>query len=472
VSLARYAIPTLLLLYFLRRSLHQRIFLLGIPFLMFMSFSVFFDKLKPFWAPARFDPVDHVMVWLVITWLLYFDLLLPKRARKVRERRLFGPSLSPPEEIVLVALAAYVVLEIALTALHYSGLGSAVTEARSFLYLIIGYFLLRGICCHAGRKETVDFIAAIVVVNTIAAGLFVLHQGLHMHIYIATEYQSIVFMGQRLTRSFYFMPQFLMLSIPFCVAKRKWGVFWLGVLVVTLAAEWVSYTRSLLFISVVEIVVVLAVRLLKAGEAWPALKRGLQIVGVAVVFGTFAFALLPTQSDYLFSRLHEATSGGGPVHEIDVQSRINSERTVYGYISGDDRLLGAGFVSANQDPRVTEVGILASDLIWVPMTYRLGLLGVAALICLFAAAGWRAARLSLSGVGDAEFLSIVLFTVIVGVFLEGFVSWTLLDPARTPMALWFLALLAGETWRRRAEARATAAGASDELVALERAVND
>jgi hypothetical protein len=460
MSLVRYALPSLLLLYFLWRSLRQRVFLLGIPFLMFMSFSVFFEKVKPLWVPGRLDPVDLAMAWLVITWALYFDLLLPKRRRNVRERQLFGPRLQLPEELVLVGLAAYVAVEVALTAVHYSGLGSAVTEAKPFLFFTAGYFLLRGICCHAGRADTIDFVAAIVVVNTIAAGLFVLHQGLHVHIYNVTEYQSIIFMGQQLTRSFYFMPQFLPLAIAFCVAKSKWGLLWSGVLVVTLGAVWVSYTRSLLLIAVIEIIVVLAVRLLKARQAWPALKRGLQLAGLIALLAALAFALLPTQSDYLLSRLHAATSGGGPTHDVNVQSRVSSARTAYRYLGSDGHLFGAGFVSAGQNPQVSEIDVLASDLVWVPTVYRLGLLGVVVLVALFATAGWRAASLSLTGDGDAEFLSIVLLGVIIGVFLQGFVSWTILDPERSPLALWFLALLAAETCRRRQERRLAIAESS------------
>ena len=44
MSLVRYALPSLLLLYFLWRALRQRVFLLGIPFLMFMSYSIFFAR--------------------------------------------------------------------------------------------------------------------------------------------------------------------------------------------------------------------------------------------------------------------------------------------------------------------------------------------------------------------------------------------------------------------------------------------
>ncbi len=43
--------------------------------------------------------------------------------------------------------------------------------------------------------------------------------------------------------------------------------------------------------------------------------------------------------------------------------------------------------------------------------------------------------------------------MIVGVFLLGFVEWTIFDPWHTPLALWFFALLAAERCRQRAEAR-------------------
>ena len=57
------------------------------------------------------------------------------------------------------------------------------TQAKGFIYLFVGYFLLRGMLCRASREDTLDFVKALVVVNTIAAGLFILHQGLHLPIY-------------------------------------------------------------------------------------------------------------------------------------------------------------------------------------------------------------------------------------------------------------------------------------------------
>jgi hypothetical protein len=466
----RFVLPTVLLLYFLWRSLRQRVFLLGLPFLMDMYNSVFFEGLKPFWLPSQWAQVDHMMFWLLATWIVYFDLILPGRRRSVGERHLFGPRLSAPEEVVLVGFAAYMLFKVATTAVQYMDLGSALYEARIPLYMFAGYFLLRGVLCHASRKETVDFLAAVVVVNTVAAGLYVLHQGLHMYIYTGVvEYQYVVHNGEVLTRSFYFMPQYLPLAIAFCVAKRRWSLLWLGVLVVTLAAIWVSYTRTLLLLAVVEIVVILTVRLFKQRDAWPAAKRLLQIILVMGVFVGAAVALLPNQSSYLFSRIAETQSSGSALEDTNVQFRITWWRTTNEWLTGDNRLLGAGFPSSAQDARVTELGTMAPDLVWVPTVWNLGMLGVAGLVGLFIAFAGRAIRMSLGSEGDAAFLSTVLLGVTVGVFLLGFVDWTIFDPWHTPLALSFFALLAAERCRQRAEARQVMSDVGDRSVVLDSA---
>ena len=222
------------------------------------------------------------------------------------------------------------------------------------LYVFAGYFLLRGILCHAGRKETVDFLAAIVVVNAIAAGLYVLHQGLRLYIYAgAVEYQYIVFNGEILTRSFYFMPQYLPLAIAFCAAKRSWSLLWLGVLAVTLAAIWVSYTRALVLVAVVEIVVILAIRLLKRRDAWPAAKRALQIVLVAGVFVGAAIAVLPDSVRVpLLANRGDQVAGGALTRTTTCNFASAGGRRRTSGSATSNRLLGVGFPSADQDARV------------------------------------------------------------------------------------------------------------------------
>jgi O-antigen ligase len=447
----RLAFPALLLLFFVWRSLNERVFLLGIPFLMYMADAVFLDRVRIFGIPGRLEPADHMMLWLVIVWVVYFDLLLPRRRTGEGSRQLLGPRPSTPEEIILGSLAAYCALEILLTILRFGSVGSAVGEAKGFIYLFAGYFLLRGILYHAGRTQTMHFLAALVGVNTLAALLFVAHQGLRLPIYDATEYQTITFMGQQLTRSFYFMPGFLILATAFSIAQKRWTVWWVAVFVITFAALWISYTRSLLVIAVVEVVVVLGVRLLKSREAGLAVRRALAIGGIVLLFAVAAFAVLPVQSQYLLSRIGMATASGRVTDDANLQNRERKMARVYDWIGDESHALGQGFASPAQNAPAGDVEWMAADLIWVPVLYRLGLVGLALIAALFATYAWRALSLGVTGNGDAEFLGLVFLGTLVGVFLEGFVSWTLLNPERYPMGLWLFALVAAEACRRRHE---------------------
>lgn len=471
MSALRLILPALLLLWFVRRALAERVFLLGVPFLMYMARATFFDRLKPFWVPGRLEPADHLMLWLVVVWLLYFDLLLPPRRRTVRRPApVFGPRIVLPEEGLLLVLAGLVALAWLLTVLRTGEAPAALAEAKGFAYLLVGYLLLRGILCHAGREATVRLLVALVAVNTVAAALFLLHQGLHVGIYDLTEYQVITFMGQRLTRSFYFMPPLLGLAVAVSVAQRAWSLRWLGVFAVTLAALWVSYTRSLLLIAAVEAAVVLALRLLRGRGAGWVLRRALAVVGVVAVFAVLAWTLLPVQSRYLAARVESTTAAGSVLADTNLQNRARKLATTLSWVRDESVILGQGYVNAAQEPHAGDIEWMSADLVWVPVLYRLGLLGVAAVAALFAAALWRGAALALRPpprAGDAAavptaaldaagLLPLVLTAVVAGLVLEGFVSWTFLNPERTPLGLWWLALLVAEAARRRAGEAVTA----------------
>jgi hypothetical protein len=459
----RYALPVLLLLYFLSRSTRQRIFLLGIPFLMFQNLAVFFDKVRIFWVPRRLEPVDLMMIWLIIVWVIFFDLLLPARRRAGQRPRLFGPALSSPEEWVLAGIAALATLELPLTALRFGAAGPALGEAKGFIYLFVGYFLLRGMLCGASRKDTIDLVTSLVVVNTIAAGLFFLHQGLHLPIYVGvTEYATFAFGGHLLTRSFYFMPQLMALSLAFCFVKPKWGLFWMAALVVNLAALWVSYTRGLIVIAAVELLVVLGARMSKASQVGRAVRRALMIGAIVVLAGTFAFIALPNESRYFASRIAQTDETGAVTSDANLVSRFRKMDRIYSAISGESVLLGQGYAAPGQEPTADDILWMSADVVWVPVIYRLGLLGVAGFVALYGLYAWRALRLSRSASGDAEFLALVVLAALVGQLLNGVTSWTILDPARYPMGLWLFAVLAAEACRRRARGTAVMPVADEE----------
>jgi O-antigen ligase len=433
--------------------MRQRIFLLGIPFLMFQYVAVFFNNVRLFWVPGRLEPVDLMMIWLVIVWAIFFDFPLPARLRAGQSPRVFGPALSSPEEFVLIGIAALAALELPLTVLRFGAIGPALGEAKGFIYLFVGYFLLRGMFSRANRRDTIDLITALVVVNTIAAGFFVLHQGLHLPIYAgATEYQIFVFEGQLITRSFYFMPQLMTLALAFCFAKPKWGLFWMAAFLLNMAALWVSYTRTLIVIAAVELLVILGLRMLTANQAGRTIRRALVIGVVVVVAGAVAFAVLPGESRYFMSRIAETDQSGTVTGDRNLQNRARKMQRIYNSISTESVLLGQGYAAPRQEATADDIYWMSADVVWVPVLYRLGVTGVVGFIAAYGLFGWRALRLSLAGRGEAEFLALVISAALVGQLLSGLTSWTILDPQRYPMGLWLFAILAAEACRRPADA--------------------
>lgn len=449
MSALAYLVPAALLVYFLYRSMRARIYLLGIPFLMYMSDAVFLDRLRIFAVPGRLEPADHMMIWLVLVWLVCSDLLLPERFRSpsgeaTPRRRPFSGGLIVPEEVILLGVAALVLLNIVIEAVGAGALVPALAEAKGFIYLLVGFALVLDVVARSSRQHVVGFLGALVLANTVAAALFIGHQGLGLSIYAGeTEYQVFTFMGQRLTRSFYFMPQLLGLAVAWAFAKRKWDWWAIAVVVITFGALWVSYTRSLLVIAVAEIALVLALRLFKRRQAGVVVRRLLSLAAIVVVLGALVFVFLPAQTQYFLSRIDVAVASPNVAQEPNLVNRQDKMRLTWEWVGQDGRAIGVGFPSSTVDSRVTRMEGMAPDIVWVPVLFRLGVIGVALFAALYLSGLWRAGRSMLRAPEEREYLWLVLACVVLASAFEGFVSWTFMNPFKTPLGLWPFALVCG-----------------------------
>jgi len=441
----RLALPTLLLAYFLIEARKSRIFLLGIPFLMYMKHSVFFDLMRPFWMPGRFGSSFHLIFWLAIVWVICTDLLLPTSVTGRRRVRLFGPRLLVPEEAILLLVAAAVVINVCLSTLRFGDFASTVNSASGFVYMLLGYLMVRGILGQASLQDTRRFITALVVVNTLAAGLFILHQGLHLPIYRATEYQVTLFQGELITRSFYFMPQLLVLAVAFFVAKRTWDARTLVIAGITLAAIVISYTRSLILVALLEIALAMAVRLLKGGQLSMLMHRALAVVFTVACVGALVLAFLPTQSEFLLTRFRATPSVSNLPSDRNLQNRENKLRRTYNHAVRVNPVLGGGFASSGDDPFQAQVDMMTSDIAWVPLLYRLGLLGVGLIGTLFFVSAGRSLRWALSVDPQVEFFGLLWLCCLSALFLWSFSSETFMSPGRYALNLWFFAFIAGQS---------------------------
>src|SRR4029078_10121918 len=61
-------LPYLILLYFLFRAYKEPIYLLGIPFLIFFQYCIFFENVKIFAVPGSLPKDIILLIWMLIVW--------------------------------------------------------------------------------------------------------------------------------------------------------------------------------------------------------------------------------------------------------------------------------------------------------------------------------------------------------------------------------------------------------------------
>ena len=455
----QWGVPLALLAWFLWKSRTNRLFLLGIPVLMVMRGSIFFQEMRPFWTPGRFGPSTHLMAWLALVWLAM--VLSRRRSPEDAGLGAFGVGRILPEEMPLLLVAVLAGVHVAGVFSLTGDLRTAVEAASASVYLLVGYLLVRGIASRATREETLEFLAGVVIANTVAAALYVAHQGLHITIYQGPEYYSTVFGGSEITRTFAFMPQFSLLALGFVLARRQWDLKWLVVLAVTMLAIMVSYTRALLIAAVVGLVVAVVAREFSRPEAGRLVRRTLTIVAsVAVV--AVAFSLVrPVEFQYLAARFADFSTAGGVSDITNWDIRQHQFATVRAFVAETDFILGVGYPQAGSNPIDQYIYRWSSDSTWVPILYTFGLAGLVLFGAVLLGFGLRSLRLSLQPPESRRYLGLIFLITVVLTVVMSFTRWTFTEPRIAPMGLWLFAFVAAEAFRSASpEAEAAPAGAT------------
>ena len=386
--------------------------------------------------------MEVTTLWLILVWAVCTGWLLPRRRTPGKERMPpFGPR-PLPEELLLIAVAAVLAVSVLATAVRHADLSSAIGEASGLGFMLLGYLLVRGIVSHSERAEVMRFLSAIVAVSTVAAGLFVIHQGLHIRIYSAEEYFQTVFQGQVITRTFVFLSPLLIFGLSFAFAMRRWTVWTYLIIGVNLVAVWISYTRTMLAVAAVVAAISILVRLLKSGQEMLAIRRVLSVAAVVVAVAVALVTLLPTESNFFVSRIQNAMEGGGIGRSDNLAVRNERLASTVEMMAAEDIVLGRGFVTAAQDPQYSMMTQWSWDSAWIAIVYRTGLAGAAAFAALLVAYTARAFWLFFRPDPWSEEYGLLWLTFLVATGIGSFIGWGFMDQTRYPMNLWFLAFLA------------------------------
>jgi len=429
-------LPVALTAYFLAKGRRQRLFLLGIPFLLFMGSALFFDRIKV----PRLDNNQLILVCLVAVWIICTGSIL-RNAVHPQGVGPFGPRRLLREEIPLIMLAGLVIFNTMLSIYRYGDSRLVLQEASSFGYLIAGYFLVRGIIAHFDRTSVSEFLGSLVGLNTIAAVLYILHQGLHVQIYEGGELMEISYFGQLITRTFWFMPPLLLFSLAYCLSKPRLNLHLLSTMLITLLAILISYTRFLAVTTATLIVLAVFLRVVKRQKRTTA-KWVIVLVIVGLVFTWGVKQFLPIQAQFMTERfnilMRDPTS-------MDANSWLGRRMlflATWEMIGQSNIVLGVGFPPTAQDSRVFLITHWRADMLWIPIVFHLGLAGLVLIATLLFLHWIRALRLFLSESGERAVLGLTFFLLLSSVAVEGLFSSSFMYWLRYPLGLWYLAFLA------------------------------
>jgi hypothetical protein len=438
-------LPTVLGVYCIWQALRRPIFLLGIPFLQVMEASVFFRNVKPFWIPGRLGSNYLLLLWLALAWVWSAYRSTDREPNAGRQAIRHAGRLLP-EEHLLLALAVLVLAKLLWSDGRHAGAPMLLEQFAPWGLLLAGYWLIRGIVRRASSEDTAALLLFVAVATGIGSALFILHQGLRVPIYHGSEYRAFEFEGQALSRTFWFMPPFLLFSLGFALARRSWSAGTVVLTVLTMVAVVVSYTRSLVVAAAAAVGAVLGLRLLK--ERRPGLlARRLSILGavLAITVATLLVAL-PGPTSYFLNRLATLTNASMVIEDPNALSRQSDLLAVGDVVYDRYALIGAPFGAVDD---TTEKATEYPDSTWVGVLYWTGYLGAAVVAAMFALFTLRAVRLFLGSRGTAEMLGAAYAASMLAILVTTFTDWTFLHESRYAMGLWLFAFIAGEATKIR-----------------------
>lgn len=437
IELLRKFLPYLLVGFFLFMANKKPLYLLGIPFLMFMSASIFFENAKPFRLPGSILNQLNI-IWLVVLWAVA-KILSPN----MNKRSLIQSNFT----ILDLGMIAGIIISIAGFFTAYNEYYPITTEIPGEFVLeisiFIAYFILKDWFSSNTREDVTNFLYTIVIVNSIAAFLFILHQGLHISLYTTEEYLTASVEGKEITRSFWFMPQFLPFSVIFLlVFKNKYGLIGMGLLGINFLAIFITYTVSAVVIATLMVILYFILTGLKNNQIGKAFKNIL-LYALAGLVGLFIMAkLLPANTTYLMSRFSDLSESSYTYKEPNtLEIRFMYTKEVLRKIDQYKMVFGMGPLTEIQSEGVVEMKAATADMVWVGVIYRWGLVGLGIFVCLYLFTLFKSFIIFIKSESNLSNLALVLFLYTISQILESFVSWTFLSGHGITIGLWYFAVM-------------------------------
>jgi hypothetical protein len=436
ISLFREIFPYLLVLYFVIKGIKQPFYFLGIPFLMFMDNSIFIEGVKIFKIPGSLS------YGLMFFWLILLRLVAVFLARADEKKDYSYMGRVNAMDICILSLLLISFIGAGSTLLHYADVTDMVKEFIVLISMFVSYFIIKNWTSRITPEVLVDFLFSIVLINSLTACLYILHQGLHFGIYLTPEYSVDIVQGVAITRTFYFMPQFLPLSVAFLLIFRhkRPSVYYI-LLIINVLAIFISYTRSFLINAMLIFILYFIVTGLKEGRMGMVLKNIL-VFGFLGILGLFVLSkFLPANTQFFLSRFSELKQSSATSDPNNIEFRFQMTGLIVASMDEDKKIFGMGPVTENQVLWVRDMRATTADMVWTGVIFRWGIVGLIIFILLYIFSGFSALNFFLRSEGVLSDLGLLFFLYIFSQIIESFVSWTFMSAHGFATGLWYLGML-------------------------------
>jgi len=433
--------PTFLLLFFFWKARKNLIYLLGIPLLYTMGPSVMFSfhftglLLKP----GRFDTDFRLFFLLFLVWLI---------CRLDRGRGIKGNT------IIYRRFGEFVLSLILIFATIHAGI--AIFDNRSPLvlyydyskifYMVIGYFMLKQIFLSQSWKRIKYFFRDVLIIICISILMFTIHQGLGIKLFPYGEYYSFTYMGASLTRSFGIMNPFFPALLAYSLVTMSTGKYSRYILIVTLLASIISYTRSLLL-------AVSTAILASALMTNKAIKNLFLYIGIGVAIMLIGSILFETQFNFAKSRMLEVNEAFTGYTETNIHNfsnvpnvsvRQNLFIDTYKMMNTSQRWFGQGFAFDS-----TELMEGVYDNSWQGVLKYFGITGIVLFIVLFINYAFMSIKMTRSKIAEISLSGKFAFLVIVIMIIQSFTGMAIFPVEGAPLVYWIFALISSTVQRKR-----------------------
>jgi hypothetical protein len=435
-------IPYSLILYYIVKYSKEQLYLLGIPFLMFMGPSILFNQVslitKLSWVFDLTAKDNLLFYTLILTWLIItFKLMFSRQNHPKRSTNYF----TIPDFLVLTLAVLLTVSLIIAYNLYYVH-DNMWTEYTIILSMFLGYFIVKSILQKFTLEQIKNFLYTLVIINSISSFLYILHQGLQITIFTADEYSIEYFQGQLITRTFLFMPILWFFSISYLfIFKELRSPITIILLAINFLGVFISYTRSAMMNAVIMALLYYILNGIRNNDISSVVKNFVRIGALGIVFFAAVSYFLPTNTDFFLSRFEEMQNSPRDEESNTLIYRFVKTGEVFEKLDAGKSIIGFGPVTSAQVPWVEVVKSTTADLVWTEVVFRWGYLGLVLFAALYIISLVKAYFIYLKSDGNRSKLAILILLVVFSQIIEGFASSTFMTPHRFALSLWYFSIL-------------------------------